>query len=52
MKYAIRCRETGNVIDIFKTKKYAEMALIAYEEGDKMEGYYTPVFYEIKEINK
>lgn len=49
MKYAIRCRETGDVIDIFKTKKYAEMALIAYEEGDKMEGYYI---YEIKEINE
>lgn len=52
MKYAIRCRETGDVIDNFKTKEDAENALFAYEEGDKMEGYYTPDFYEIKEINK
>lgn len=47
MKYIIRDREAGNVIDKFATQEEAELALQEYEEEDKRDGTYEPDFYEI-----
>lgn len=49
MKYIIRDREAGNVIDKFATQEEAELALQEYEEEDKRDGTYEPDFYEIVE---
>ena len=50
MKYVIRDREAGNIIDWFETKEDAEIALQDYEEFDKKQGKYTKDFYEIVEV--
>lgn len=47
MKYIIRDREAGNIIDEFQTMEEAERQLEAYEEEDKINGEYEPDFYEI-----
>jgi hypothetical protein len=49
MKYLIRDRETGSVIEDAKTKEIAQSILDHYESEDKKEGTYTPDFYEIIE---
>lgn len=45
--YVIRDREAGNEIDEFETMEEALEELARYEEIDKMNGDYTPDFYEI-----
>lgn len=45
--YVIRDREAGNEIDEFETMEEALEELARYEEIDKMDGDYTPDFYEI-----
>lgn len=47
MKYIIRDREAGNIIDELQTMEEAERQLKAYEEEDKQNGEYEPDFYEI-----
>lgn len=41
-------REAGNIIDCFETYEEAIDAISKYEEEDKINGDYTPNFYEIK----
>lgn len=48
-KYIIRDREAGNVIATFSSKDEACNELSKYEEQDKIDGTYTPDFYEIIE---
>ena len=48
-KYIIRDREAGNVIATFSNKEEAYNELRKYEEQDKIDGNYTPDFYEIIE---
>lgn len=45
--YVIRDREAGNELDEFETMEEALEELARYEEIDKMDGDYTPDFYEI-----
>lgn len=45
--YVIRDREAGNEIDEFETMDEALEELARFEEIDKMDGNYTPDFYEI-----
>ena len=47
MKYTVRDREAGNVLDRFNTLEEAREALKSYEEEDKDGGIYTDDFYEI-----
>ena len=47
MKYTVRDREAGNVLDRFSTLEEAREALTSYEETDKYAGVYTEDFYEI-----
>ena len=46
--YWTTCRETGDRIDVFDTYDAAEAEIARYEENDKLEGNYTPDFYEIE----
>lgn len=48
--YDIRCKETGDYIDSYSSLENAELALEAYEDGDKSDGTYTPDFYEIAKV--
>ena len=48
-KYIIRDKEAGNIIAIFGSMDEACNELRKYEEQDKIEGTYTPDFYEIIE---
>lgn len=50
MKYAVRCYESGDIIDVFNTRAEAVEALQEYEESDMDEGIYEAGFYEIKEM--
>lgn len=50
MRYAVRDREAGNIIEYFDTMEKAEKALQEYEESDKAEGIYEENFYEVAEI--
>ena len=47
MRYQIRDRESGNVIDEFETLASALVARTDYEIEDSKEGTYTPGFYEV-----
>ena len=47
MKYTVRDREAGNVLDRFNTLEEAREALKSYEEEDKDGGIYKDDFYEI-----
>lgn len=49
MKYTIRDREAGNVIETGLTYKEAVNTLKKFEESDKAEGIYEEDFYEIVE---
>lgn len=46
-RYAIRCHETGDVIDTFSTFEEAESRLREYETTDKKDGTFEEGFYEI-----
>jgi hypothetical protein len=46
-KFITQERETGTVIDEFKTYSKAYEAMKRYEEEDRKEGNYSPDFYEI-----
>lgn len=51
MKYGIRDREAGNVIENnIETYKEAERILKRYEDSDKKDGIYEEDFYEIFEV--
>jgi hypothetical protein len=52
MFWKIQDRETGTLIDTFKTEADAEKKLQEYEEQDEKDGTYEPDFYEIVEVNK
>ena len=45
--FITRDREAGTVIDDFATLEEAKSAIKVYEKFDKMEGTFTPDFYEI-----
>lgn len=47
MKYIIRDREAGNIIDEFDTMEEAVETLEQYEAEDKKDGTYEEDFYEI-----
>ena len=47
MRYVIRDREAGNVIDKFETLDDARKTLADYEENDKKVGTFEEDFYEI-----
>lgn len=49
MKYIIRDREAGNVIDQFDTMEEAVSELDRYEQEDREAGSFTYDFYEIVE---
>lgn len=40
-------REAGNKIEAFGTSEEAKNAIAAYEAADKMDGTYTPEFYDV-----
>ena len=48
--FAVRDREAGNLIEVFNTYQAALMAIELYEIEDKLNGCYTPDFYEIWEV--
>lgn len=56
MKYQIKCRETGDLIDEFDTRRKAEEALSKFIEEDEilvssgLAQDADPMFYEIVEI--
>lgn len=52
MKWTIRDRETGTVIDEFDSFDMALDKLEEFEEEDRNEGNYTPDFYEIREAEE
>lgn len=47
MKFNTADRETGTIIETFKTREEAVEAIRGYEEDDKKEGTYSPGFYDI-----
>jgi hypothetical protein len=47
MKFVVRDREAGNVIDEFKRYSEAEAAVIDFERDDEQKGIYEEDFYEI-----
>lgn len=50
MKYVVRDREAGNIIEYFTTMEEAEKTLQKYEESDKEQGIYEENFYEVAEL--
>lgn len=52
MKYAVRCRENGDVVEEFATRQEAEKALENYEKDDKQEGVYEKDFYEVHKLGE
>ena len=48
--FAIRDRESGNVIDKFNSLEEAQSELARYEESDNQEGIYEEDFYEIVKL--
>ena len=46
-RYWTACRETGSKIESFRTKREAIEQIRKYEEEDKLNGSYTPDFYDI-----
>lgn len=49
MKYSVRCRENGDVIEYARTMEEAEAIIAKYEAEDTEEGIFSPDFYEIVE---
>lgn len=50
MKYIIRDKEAGNVIEELKSLKEALKRLEEYEKEDKKDGIYEEDFYEIIKV--
>ena len=50
--YKIQDREAGNVIETGLSLNEAKRQLSKFEEQDKKDGYFTPDFYEIKELTQ
>lgn len=50
-RFAVRDREAGNIIEKAETRERAEQILDLFEQSDKVEGIYTPGFYEVAEIS-
>jgi hypothetical protein len=50
IKYIVRDREAGNIIDEFDTRGAAYEAIQNYEHDDKQNDIYTEDFYEVAEI--
>ena len=48
-KYIIQDKEAGNIIDEFSSFEEANQALIEFENQDRIEGCFTPDYYEIIE---
>lgn len=46
-KYSTRFEINGDIIDDFNTYEEASKAIERYEKEDKLEGNYTPDYYEI-----
>lgn len=47
MKYYVRDREAGNIIEECANLKQAKELVKQYESDDKKDGIFTPDFYEI-----
>ena len=45
--YGVRCRETGSEIERNLTEQGAKRLIEVYENSDKVNGNYTPEFYEV-----
>jgi len=52
IKYVIRDREGGNVIDEFRTREEAVRKLREFEDEDRLDGVFVRNFYEIAEIEE
>lgn len=52
VKFAVRDREAGNVIEVFRSLSDAELALAQYEQDDKDNDVYSENFYEIVKIEE
>ena len=48
--YKVQDRETETLIDVFKTRTYAEECMKKLEDQDKEDGIYEPDFYEIERV--
>ena len=49
--YAIRDRESGTILHPVKSIEEGKKYIAAYEKRDKADGYYTPDFYEVAEVD-
>ena len=49
MKYSVRCRENGDVIEYARTMEEAEAIIAKFEAEDTEDGTFSPDFYEIHE---
>lgn len=52
MRYVIRNRESGTIIEEFETLEEAKEEVAYYEELDKEHEIYEPDFYEIYDTEK
>lgn len=50
LRYAVRVRESGDVIDYFDSLEYARKAVRSFEYMDKMDRNFEPNFYEIYDV--
>lgn len=51
MKYYVRDREAGNIIEQCANLQQAQAFVKQYESDDKKDGIFTPNFYEIIDEN-
>ena len=49
MKYSVRCRENGDVIEYARTMEEAEAIIAKFEAEDTADGTFSPDFYEVHE---
>ena len=49
MKYSVRCRENGDVIEYARTMEEAEAIIAKFEAEDTEDGTFSPDFYEVHE---
>ena len=52
MRYQIRDRQAGNLIEEAATFEEARQIILEFEKDDEKEGTYTPDFYEIYDTEK
>ena len=50
--FVIVCRDTGDIIDYYKTEKAANHWLSIFEKQDIEDGNYVENFYEVKFLSK